>query len=240
MSDRLLDRQVSLLEHLTSAAAIFGAGSAPELAPPGIDRQLLHLEARFSHQKRMAKIEWALSRTFELMGAKKAEIIRDFVEACPPASISRLENARQFHDFLSTRWTLQEPEPPCLLDVAACELAYANVLGSPPGRRELAPDTDGRGVRRQRNVILVRCSHDVRAVLEGRVGAAEVAERDSPLAFSMPPGTEHPIVSELSPQLFELLDMLDDFFDFDELSELPEVSGLLADLANRGLLEVRP
>ena len=56
----------------------------------------------------------------------------------------------------------------------------------------------------------------------------------------MPPGAEHPIVSELSAELFELVEMLDDFFDFDEFSELPQVGVLLTDLANRGLIEVHP
>jgi hypothetical protein len=174
------------------------------------------------------------------MGSHRDQIIRDFVESCPPVSISRLENARQFHDFLSTRWTFQEPEPPCLLDVAACEIAYASVRGSSTPRFEAVRDMAGRGIRRRPNVVMVRCRHDVRAILEGDGGAADAPERDTPLAISMPPGADHPIVSELSPELFELMEMLGDFFDFDELSDLPRVSGLLADLANRGLIEVRP
>jgi hypothetical protein len=240
MSDRLLDRQVSLLAHLTSRAAIFGADGPVNRAPPGIHPGLLHLEARFSHEKRMAKIKWVLPRTFELMGHRRDQIIRDFVESCPPVSISRIENARQFHDFLSSRWSFQEPEPPCLLDVAACELAYASVRAGSMGPIEATGGAAERGVRRRPNVIVVRCRHDVRAVLEGCAGAAEVAERDTPVAISMPPGANDPIMSQLSPDLFELLEMLDDFFDFDELSELPRVSGLLTDLVNRGLIEVRP
>jgi len=240
MSERLLDRQLSLLEYLTSAAGIFGAGDVAAHVAPGIHRGLLHLEARFSHQKRMAKIKGVLSWTFELMGSHRDQIIRDFVESCPPVSISRLDNARQFHDFLSTHWTFQEPEPPCLLDVAACEIAYASVRGSSTPRLEPVRDMAGRGIRRRRNVVMVRCRHDVRAILEGGSGAAEAAERDTPLAISLPHGADHPIVSELSPELFELVEVLDDFFDFEELSELPQVSGLLADLAERGLIEVRP
>jgi hypothetical protein len=246
MADRLLDRQVSLLEHLTSGAAIFGGGRGASAdrslhgSHAGIHRGLLHLEARFSHDKRMAKIEWVLSRTFELLGSDRARIIRDFVEACPPASISRLENARQFHDFLLARWRTAAPEPPYLPDVAACELAYAGVrsggtqafagnLGATPG-----------GLRRHPSVVLIRCSYDVRSILEGGAGDAAVAERDTPLAVSMPPGAEHPIVSELSPELFDLLEMLDELVDLDAFSNLPEVSELIDDLAARGLLEVHP
>jgi hypothetical protein len=240
MSGRLLDRQVELIEHLTSGAAIFGRGGAPARVPPGIHRGLLHLEARFSHEKRMAKIKWALPRTFELMGSQRELTIRDFVDACPPVSISRLDNARQFHDFLSMRWTIQDPEPPWLLDVAACELAQASARGNPARPSEALPGAVERGIRRHRNTILVRCRYDVRPILEGGAAAASVAERDTPLAVSTPPGAEHPIMSVLSVALFDLLAMLDDFIDADELSELPTVKDLFADLANRGLIEVRP
>jgi hypothetical protein len=242
MASRLLDRQVRLLKHLTSGAAIFGAGgdASVDQAPPGLDGGLLHLEARFSHEKRMAKIEWALSITFDLLGNAKAAIVRDFVEACPPASISRLENARQFHDFLSARWLREAPEPPYLPDVAACELAYASVRSSDKQGFEGGADATLGGIRRHRSVILVRCSYDVRSILEGRVGEAAVAKRDTPLAVSMPAGAEHPLVSELSPELFDLLEMLDDFVDLDTFSNLPEVSELIADLTGRGLLEVLP
>ena len=80
----------------------------------------------------------------------------------------------------------------------------------------------------------------MRAILEGRAGTGDAAERDTPLAMSIPPGGEHPIVSELSAELFDLLAMLDDFVDADEFSDLPEPTRLVADLASRGLLEVRP
>jgi hypothetical protein len=240
MASQLLLRQASLLEYLTSGAAIFGdtADSSLDRDCPGIDAGRLRLEARCSHEKRMEKIEWVLSRTLHLLGTAKAAIVRDFAKACPPVSIGRLENARQFHDFLSKRWLDQAPEPPHLPDVAACELAYASVYGrAKPGSNEKEHAALG-GIRRHRTVILVRCRHDVRSILEGRVGEAPVAERDTPLAVSMPLGAEHPVVSELSPDLFDLLEMLDDFVDLEAFSDLSEVSELIADLDRRGFLEV--
>jgi hypothetical protein len=241
MRSPLLDRQASLLEHLTSGAAIFrtqaAAASGRDL---GIHAGLLHLEARFSHEKRMAKIRWALPKTLELLGSSRSSIVRDFVEACPPASISRLENARQFHDFLSTRWTIQQPDPPYLLDVAAFELAYATVLGSRGEAAKASHAAAEHGIRRHPGVVLVRCRYDVRSILEGGADEQEIAERDTPLAISMPRGTAEPILSILSAQLFESLELLDDFFDLNELSGLPELSSLLTDLADRGLIEVRP
>jgi hypothetical protein len=242
MASRLLDRQTSLLEHLTSGGAIFGEGANASLDRDrlGIDAGLLRLEARFSHEKRMEKIEWVLPRTLELLCTAQVALVRDFVEACPPVSISWLENARQFHDFLSQRWLSQAPDPPYLPDVAACELAYASIHGSEKQSSEKSEHGVPGSIRRHPEVILVRCSYDVRSILEQRAGEEPVAERDTPLAISMPPGAEHPAVSELSPDLFELLKMLDDFVDLEEFSDVPEVGELIAELGRRGFLQVRP
>jgi hypothetical protein len=242
MSSRLLDRQISLLEHLTSGAAIFGdvAVASLDRARLGIDPGLLRLEARASHEKRMEKIEWVLPRTLDLLGTSKAAIIRDFVEACPPVSISRLENAHQFHDFLARRWLREASEPAYLPDVAACELAYAGIYGSEKRAHGVEKHAAGDGIRRDPRVALVRCRYDVRSILEGRAQEAPIPERDTPLAVSMPTGAEQPIMSELSPDLFDLLEMLDDFVDMKSFSDLPDLGGLIADLGRRGLLEVRP
>src|SRR5260221_1731202 len=103
MPDRLLDRQARLLEHLTSSVGIFGAarGISNDRALHGLDLGLLHLEARFSHEKRLQKIEWVLTRTLDLLGSRRAAVNRDFVDACPPEGISWLANARQFHSCLN-------------------------------------------------------------------------------------------------------------------------------------------
>jgi hypothetical protein len=121
MSSRLLDRQVNLLEYLTSSGAVFGDNADASCNPAlqGIDRGLLRLEACFSHEKRMEKIIAVFSRTFQLLGADHAVIVREFVDVCPPVDISRLENARQFYNFLCTRWRHEPPQPPYLGDVAA-------------------------------------------------------------------------------------------------------------------------
>ena len=68
MPKRLLDRQVSLLEYLTNGGAIFGetADAALDQGLQGIDRGCSHIEARFSHEKRMEKIAAVFPRTFEL------------------------------------------------------------------------------------------------------------------------------------------------------------------------------
>jgi len=72
MAKPLLERQVSLIEHLTSGVAIFGGedDSAPD--HEGIDGKLLRVEAQFSYAKRMEKVTAVLPKTFELLGSSKA------------------------------------------------------------------------------------------------------------------------------------------------------------------------
>jgi hypothetical protein len=88
MAERLLDRQISLLDYLTSGAAIFGDKRRAALVG------LLRLEARFSYEKRMEKIVAVFPNTFELLGADQAAIVREFVRTCPPMDIGHLINAR--------------------------------------------------------------------------------------------------------------------------------------------------
>ena len=242
MSDRLLDRQVELIEHLTSGAGIFGAGrgTSADHAGLGIHGGLLHLEARFSHDKRMAKIEWALTTTLDLLGSRRTPIIRDFAEACPPASINRLENARQFHDFLSARWRHEPPEPPYLPDVASYELAYAAVRAGETGmsRETAAVEARPGAIRRHPSVVLLRCAYDIRPILEGRAHDAGADRRETLLAVAMLSGTDNPLVSDLTSDLFELLEMLDQFADPAIFEDAPELHRLISELAARGLVEV--
>ena len=113
MAKRLLDRQISLLDYLTSGAAIFGDKRRAPLDPAlqGLDVGLLRLEARFSYEKRMEKIVAVFRHTFELLASEQSAIVREFVRTCPPADIGHLTNAREFHDFLSARWRRRRPKP---------------------------------------------------------------------------------------------------------------------------------
>jgi hypothetical protein len=241
MTDWLLDRQVRLLVHLTSGAGIFtfDSGVSTDRALQGIDGGLLHLEARFSHNKRMQKIEWVLTSTLDLLGSNRAQIISDFAEACPPVSINGLENARQFHEFLSARWLREAPEPAYLPDIASYELAYATVR-SGQSNAVTATEAPAGAVRRHPDAALLRCAYDIRSILEGRAGDAGPAQRETRLAVAKLPGTDEPLVSELSPDLFALLEMLDEFADPAILESSSGFDKLIADLAAHGLVEVRP
>jgi hypothetical protein len=236
MANRLLDRQASLLTYLTSGSAIFGEerGAGAEGAPAGMDPALLHLEARFSYEKRLEKIAAVLPRTFALLGRRLDSLMREFVDACPPADIGRVANARQFHDFLAARW---RDDPAWLPDMTACELACAAASlaaadVAPPARNRRSR----RGViRRRPGVVLVRCRHDIQHIFEqGGAGGAAPA-RDLRLAVAVSPGTSQPRVCEIPIAVFELLTLLDDWADPAALGGADE---LIRDLAAHGLIEV--
>jgi len=245
MTNRLLERQVSLVEYMTSGAAIFGDSRGLSLAPAieGIDRRLLQLEAHFSYAKRRDKIMTVFPMTFRLLGRSEAEIVRDFVECCPPASINRLENARQFHRFLSSRWTREPPNPPYAPDVAACELACAEVDADVEDRNwQLArnePDQRNSGIRRCRAVVLLRCVYDIRPIFETGLEHAVPTKRETRLVVALPPGANGPLVSEVMPAVFDLLAALDDWANTPEPDVDPDFAKLLAELTARGMVEAR-
>jgi hypothetical protein len=248
MSTTLLDRQASLLQYLTSGAAIFASsGDKPFEGGPhnvlGIDKGLLHLEARYSHDKRMAKIKWVLQRTFDLLGSDRERAVREFVEACPPTGIGRLDNARQFHAFLKARWQDDACEPPYLPDIASFELAYTAVRGEDDtvANAPLKNAANGHtgAIRRNPRAILLRCSYDIRPVLEGRPGE-DVMQDESRFALSLPPGSSDPVILAASEELFAVLEALEDFIDPDIVADMLGSAELAAEFAANGLLEASP
>lgn len=244
MTDRLLQRQISLLEYLTSGAAIFGEHAGASVPPPlrGIDPHLLHLEAQFSYDKRMAKIAGAFPHTFAMLGDELDAILREFVDTCPPVDIGRIVNARQFHDFLLARWRRLPPEPPYLPDVAACELACGSVhtaFDAPAAQAgRLDPGAPNASIRRHPGIVLLRCAHDVRPIFEDGAEQAEPAERDTPLVVAVPVGHDGPRIAELPPVVFDLLASLDDWTDPSAFADTAEAEELLLDLIDHGLVEV--
>ena len=178
------------------------------------------------------------------MGADRDPIVRGFVEACPPVDISRLVNARQFHDFLSARWQREPPDPPYLPDVAACELACAEVRvdteeAAMTGRRTACASAPRRWIRRCPGVALLRCAYDIRPIFEEAAGEVAPTERDTPIAVAMPSGADQPRMFELPPAVFDLLAALDDWVDPAVFCDTPDANELIVDLAEHGLLEVR-
>jgi len=238
---RLLDRQVRLLDYLTSSSTIFGGdGEAPlDQALHGIDGRLLRLEAQFSHQKRMEKIKSVFPATFRLLGRDGATTVSEFARAFPPAEVARIENAQQFYDFLCARWQEVPPEPQYLNDVAACEFAIASVRsGVTTTRAEPASGESQRlgSVRRHPEIVLLRCGYDIRPIFEDALKGTAPARRDTPIAIL--PGAEHPRIVEISPFVLEALGGLDDWTDRSELGAGSQVDELIDELLRHGLVEV--
>jgi hypothetical protein len=238
MSKSLLDRQISLIHHLTGADAIFDGGSGDGLDPAlrGIDTRLLHLEARFSHDKRMEKIAAVFPRTFALLGDDRDAVIAAFTASCPPIDISRVENARQFHGFLVAQWRRKPPKPRYLPDVAALELAYAN---SRAAAENLPPaENSAVGIRRNPAAVLLRTVYDIRSMFEGGTSHESPYLRKTTLAIA-PADSGEPMIFELSAEVFDLLAVLDQWTDPAAFADSPDVDVLVVELAAMRLVEIR-
>jgi hypothetical protein len=239
-----LDRQIELLDYLTSGAAIFGDSRGHSRCPDGFDRRLLDLEARLSHGKRLAKINSIFARTFKILGDATSVLVREFTDACRPDSIGGLDNARQFYGFLTARYNLEPAQPPYLLDVAACELALAEVraAGARPMARRQEPrePAPNKTFRRPPGVILLRCAHAIQPIFEREADGLTPERRDTPLAIAMQVDRDQPSVQEIPAAVFELLASLDDFTDLTAFGTTSELQRLTGALLEYGLIEGRP
>jgi hypothetical protein len=236
----LLQRQITLLEYLTSPGAIFGEGRDAPPAPnlQEFDQAQLRLEASFSHEKRMQKIIAAFPRTFELLDMDQATAVRDFVAACPSVDIRRIANARQFYDFVCARWEATPPQPPYLRDVASCELALARLRIN--GKAQLAQPVFARRpmrFRRNRDAVFLPCAYDIRPIFEGDTSESP-ERRDVMLAILIPPRSEQPQIFEVPASVYALLVELDTWTDRTALGPMEGLDELVTDLAELGLLEV--
>ena len=245
MANRLLDRQTSLLEYLSSAAAIFGdqADAPVDPALQGLDRGALRLVARFACNKRIERIIAVLPRTFEILGAEQRLTLREFVEASRPTTKSILANAREFHEFLSVRWRCEPPEPAYLPDVAACELAMAEVGNvvedhETPAKKNKS-DGPKRGIRRRRSVVPLRCAHDIRSIFDAGSGEAVPPKRDTSLVVTLPAGFRDVRIVEVAPVVVDMLTLLDDWTDPSTLDAFGDRENLVSHLAAHELIEVR-
>jgi hypothetical protein len=238
MPSPLFARQSSLLDYLTSGAAIFGKGSGLPDPLAGIDSGLLQLEARFSYEKRITKIAAILPRTLALLGDAADPLFPEFADSYRPETLASLANARQFVEFLTARWQSQKPEPAYLPDVAACEIAWAEVGTEEDGPAEPRPADAAPGtVRRAPNLVLLRCSHDVRPIFEGDESVLPIA-RETLIAVAMPAGAERPLTAELQPAVFDVLSRLETFTDPASLGGIPRLEEMIVALAAHGLVEL--
>ena len=185
----------------------------------------------------MDKIAAVFPKTLALLGVDRDAVVREFVHACPPVDIGRLENACQFSDFLISRWRTRRPVLPYLPDVTACELACAQVRMAADSSSAAAksPTQAGRSeIRRKPGIALLRTRFDIRSIFEDKQRAISPVKRLVPLAIAFQAGELG--ILELPPEVFDLLVALDAWVAVDEL---PNAERLISDLGEAGLLEER-
>ena len=171
-------------------------------------------------------------------------MIRTFAEPVRRTSIGRLENARQFHDFLTGPGSAGRREPPYLPGRRGVRagLSPGPQRGKRCGRRG--------GARREHVVpaasaVVPVSSCCAAATMSGRCSKRAAcnrrrSERDTPLASPCSRGgRRRPGVRSSLPAVFDLLAGLDDG-PRARHSATPEADELIAELAPHGLLEVRP
>ena len=236
----LLDRQVSLLRHLTEPRLIFAeTGGAPvDPSCRGLDPERLRLVARLSFNKRMAKVRLVLPKTIALLGTQLEPVTRGFAEVCAPTSIGRYDNARQFHDCLVARWREYPPELPYLPDVVRYEIAYAEASVRTQQDEVSAggAPADSRCVRRHPNTVLVRLGHDVRALFDDAGDTGPVDAREVGLVITLRHAVDQPRVFEVRAPIFERLQALDDWTPI----ESPEAEATYRTLAAHAMIEFTP
>jgi hypothetical protein len=239
----LFDRQTRLLEYLTSGAAIFGKENNAPLDPAlhGINLDQLYLEASLSHEKRIGKIFAVFPRTFELMAEYRTVILHEFAIACPPEHIGVIENARQFCGFLCSRQEREPTQAPYLHEVAACELALAEVRVTVQNRRQVIDGTRSvapGSIRQRPGIVLLRCAYDIQPIFASAAAGGRPSKRDTPLAIVMMPGTQHARVFEVAPAVFDLLLAIRDWSACAELGDAADLEGVIGELVACGLVEV--
>jgi hypothetical protein len=152
--------------------------------------------------------------------------------------IGRLGNAQQFFDFLSERLNRAQMEPPWLLDVAACELACAQVRAHTKAGESTIVDTVAGAVRCRPGAVLLRCTYDVRSVFEDRAGAGPEVKGHTLLVVFIPPHVDRVQICEIGREVFDLLAACRQWTDPATFG-LVRSDELVSDLVARGLLEVR-
>ena len=173
MTKRLLDRQVSLLELPDQRRRHLRRRRRRRLdrGLQGIDRGLLDLEARFSHEKRMEKIVAVFPRTFALLGASRETLI-ERVRRGLSAGRHQPDRERAAIPRLSRRALAARAAGAAVS--ARCRGLRARTCDRTPhgvrtGRRDRCRQchlTARQRIRRRPAVVLLRCAYDIRPIFE--------------------------------------------------------------------------
>ena len=246
---RLIDRQTSLLRHLTGEAFMFGTSdlAAAALDPDlqGMDIARLRLEAELSFVKRIGRIRETFARTASMYGSRFTGMLREFAAACPPRTYERYPDARDFFDWLEERCAGDAQVPAWTVDVAKTEIVLARARTFRPSEAEedtLAGrpnDASSAWYCTHPCVALARCRYDVGPLfVPGRSGEA-IVRRDLPLAMLASRDRRHPEIMEIAPEAFALLERSSAWSRLGPETASPEdasTRALVMDLSAQGLM----
>jgi hypothetical protein len=239
---RLFDRQREIIGHLTSPDFAFGtmAVSAPALG--GFDMDLLRLEAELSFFKRMGKLSETFAKTTEALGARRLSTFREFATLNRPTTFVKYEEAKVFARFLREKWANETPQPAYLPDLLNIELMLSKLsflrANSATAANVLPLNkASSRAIRLSEATEIVHCSHDVRALFEGRADG-KVPARAMTLLLALVPPRYRPRIFELSDDLRGLVEKLTDWVAVTSAQDL--APGISIDrLISLGILEER-
>lgn len=233
----LPELQRRLVRAMTTPAVFFDPDHpdlqalAEEIGP---EMRRVSLYARLSHEKRWRKIDSVFSRTLHFLDEEIDMVSRAFLERHPPYSARIYENARQFFDFLVSRWRETGETRTGLRDLARFEMAVSEARVTAP--RDDTPVSHpgfAPAFRLRPGTVLIRCRHDIRSLLEDE-SYSEPQPRNLFLLIATGEDSA-PMVMEIGDDLARLLAPATGWSPVDTA---PDISDILAGLARRGFLDI--
>ena len=243
-SKSLLERQKDLVEFLCDPRAFKASpGTQQTSSPiPGIDGARLKLIGEQALQKRFEKIRAVLPKSFDVMGSDIGPLFEDFAHRYPPSHIGRLENARQFVEFVSERRHSSPFYSPFLTDLLKFEFAlWSARFDQKSGRDGGARDKRQKEFRSSRMVCLAHSvqllllNHDIRPLLEHSGNKESIRPRKTYLAIRFDAELDDVRIFEVSRKIYEILNGLSRPSRVGE-ETLASQSDILQELAERGIV----
>lgn len=118
----------------------YEAITPPHEVLAGIDLERLRIVGRLILAKRLGKIESLLPATCRCVTLHVPALFRAFAAACPPVTLGRQENARQFHDFILA-WEGPPLAPTYIADLVQLEFLAAVATLAARDRSSARPAT---------------------------------------------------------------------------------------------------
>jgi hypothetical protein len=239
---RLLARQRAILVHLSDPAAYESTTARSAEALQGIDVERLKVLGRLILTKRMGKIESLLPATCRCASTHVPVLMKEFAAACPPTSLGRQDNARQFHDFV-VAYEGPPPVPNYLADLVRLEYLAATARFAARDRpprppvADLDPAWTAFEVRMSPGLQLFETEFDLRPAL--RDPPPPALERSRPRRVAIIQAAQEVRVFSLEDEMASLLLDLEEWSRVDATRQ-EGVRSVVESLAGRGLVEVRP